>query len=128
MSTSGRDLVWFDGAAGLTAGVLVLALLPWLPAFYALPMWFVALNGATNLAYGLYSSTLARQRFRPRWRLTLLIAANATWAVVCAVSVAVFLGTASVFGIAHLVGEGLFVGGLAVAEFRARERLQVRPH
>lgn len=128
MSGAGRDLVWFDGAAGLTAGVLVLALLPWLPAFYALPMWFMALNAVANLAYGLYSSTLARQSVRPRWRLTLLIAANAAWAIVCAVSVAVSFGTASAFGLAHLVGEGFFVGGLAVAEFRNRDRLHIRPH
>jgi hypothetical protein len=32
-------------------------------------------------------------------------------------------GTASAFGLAHLVGEGLFVGGLAVLEWRRRERL-----
>lgn len=36
-----------------------------------------------------------------------------------------FAGTASVFGLAQLAGEGLLVGGLAVLEWRARDRLVV---
>jgi hypothetical protein len=32
--------------------------------------------------------------------------------------------SASVFGVAHLAGEGLFVGGLAALEWRERERLR----
>lgn len=122
-----RDLVWFDGAAGLAAGVLVLLLRPWLTPLYALPDRFVVFVGVANLAYGLYSSTLARQPVRPRWRLALLIAANAAWAVVCLGAAVTFAGSASALGLAHLAGEGVFVGGLSIAEFRARERLRIRP-
>lgn len=32
-------------------------------------------------------------------------------------------GTATVFGMAHLLGEAVFVGGLAVLEWRWRDRL-----
>jgi len=36
-------------------------------------------------------------------------------------------GGASVFGLAHLLGEGAFVGALATLEWRERERLLRAP-
>jgi hypothetical protein len=43
---------------------------------------------------------------------------------VCGLAAVGFAGTASAFGLAHLLGEGLFVGGLAALEWRERERLR----
>lgn len=80
--------------------------------------------GMANLAYGTYSGALARRARRPRGLLLVLVFGNATWAVLCGLAAVVLADTASAFGLAHLVGEALFVGGLATLEWRERERLQ----
>jgi hypothetical protein len=118
-----RNLLWIDSGAALLAGVVVLALSGWLSELYALPRPLLLVMGAVNLAYGTYSGSLARRARRPYRLIVLLVAANATWAVLCGLAAVSLADTASMFGLAHLVGEGLFVGGLAALEWRERERL-----
>ena len=55
--------------------------------------------------------------------IVLLVVANATWGGLCVLTAAVLTGTASMFGLAHLVGEGVFVVGLAGLEWSQREQL-----
>ncbi len=118
-----RELLWVDGLAGATAGVAVLAIGGWLSKWYQLPRDLLFLIGWVNLAYGSYSLSLAARRRRPRALIVLLVGANLTWAVFCLPWAVVFSETASLFGLAHLVGEALFVGGLACLEWRWRELL-----
>ena len=122
--TQSARLVWFDGMAGLTAGVVVLMMSSWLAPWYDLPVSLLLFTGGMNLVYGSYSSTLAR---RSTWRtprtILALIAANALWSVVCVTLVLVFFEQIHVFGAIHLLGEACFVGGLAVWEWRWREAL-----
>lgn len=118
-----RDLLWVDCGAALLAGLVLLLLSSWLSQLYALPHGFLMGMGVANLAYGTYSLSLARRARRPRSLLVLLVVANATWAALCGLAAVRLAGTASAFGLAHLVGEGLFVGGLAALEWRRRERL-----
>ena len=118
-----RHLLWIDSGAGLGAGVVVLALSGWLSEVYGLPRALLLGMGAANLAYGTYSGALARRARRPRGTLLLLVLANATWAGLCAVAAVRLADSASAFGLAHLAGEGLFVGGVAALEWRERERL-----
>lgn len=120
-----RDLLWVDCTAGLAAGVVVLALSPWLGRLYALPRGLLAGIAVANLAYGTFSFSLARRARRPRALIALLVVANAAWAVLCFIAAVHFSGTASAFGLAHLAGEGVIVGGLAALEWRARGRLVV---
>lgn len=120
-----RDLLWVDCCAGLLAGTLVLALSGWLSRLYDLPRGLLVGIALANLAYGTFSFTLARRARRPHALIVVLAAANATWAALCIVAAVHFAGTASVFGMAQLVGEGLLVGGLAALEWRARDRLVV---
>ncbi len=122
-----RHLLWIDSGAGLSAGVVVLALAGWLGDVYRLPRPLLVGMGLANLVYGTYSGTLARRAHRPRGLLVLLVLANATWAALCLLAAASFADRASAFGLAHLVGEGLFVGGLAALEWRERERLRHAP-
>lgn len=119
-----RKLLWVDGLAGAVAGVAVLLLGGWLSKWYRLPQDFLFFIGLVNLAYGSYSLSLARRARRPKTLILLLVVANLTWAVLCFRWVVVFGETASLFGLAHLVGEGLFVGGLACLEWRWRELLR----
>ena len=119
-------LLWVDCTAGIFAGVLVLAGSSWLSEFYALPRPLLAATGAANVAYGLFSFSLARRAARPRSLIVLLVVANALWAVFCVIVAAHFAATASLFGLAHLIGEAIVVGGLAVLEWRHREHLTGR--
>jgi hypothetical protein len=118
-----RNLLWIDCTAGALAGVLVLLFSGWLSRLYSMPPGLLHLIGAVNLLYAGYSFSLAKRRIRPRRLITLLVIANGIWTVVC-LGVAMHLsGTATFFGIGHLVGEAILVGGLASLEWKWREQL-----
>jgi hypothetical protein len=120
-----KKLLWIDCIAGALAGVAVLMLSGWLSGLHALPRELLLFNGAVNVLYAAYSFSLARRSTRPRALIDLLVMANLAWAVVCVGLVGRFAGSASVFGIAHLAGEAIFVGGLAALEWRWRNELLV---
>lgn len=96
----------------------------WLSEWYQLPKDFLVLIGLVNLAYASYSLSLAMRLKRPTNLILLLVVANLTWSVACLRWAVVFSETASLFGLAHLAGEALFVGGLACLEWRWRELLR----
>lgn len=104
----------------------MLSLAHWLSGWYALPVELLRFNGFVNLAYGTYSFSLALRRRRPPWMIMLLAFANAAWLFVCLAMAVHFSATASGFGLATLVGEGLFVGGLAWLEWTRRGQLTDR--
>jgi hypothetical protein len=107
----------------MAVGVRVLSLSPWLSTWYAIPQRLLVLMGVANLTYGAFSFSLARRRVRPRGLLVTLVVANAAWGVLCLLATALLVRRASAFGVASLVLEGLFVGGLAALEWRWRESL-----
>jgi hypothetical protein len=122
MDARAQAILRLDGAAGGAVGLLVLALHTWVAQLHAFPPSLVLFVGAANLAYGAYSGTLAIRAARgkppSRRAIDVLIAANTCWGVV---SVALLVAThrfASVFGLAHVALEGLFVVALAAAEWR----------
>ena len=115
-------LLWIDSGAALTVGVLVLSFAPWLSRLYGLPNAVVIGMGVANVAYGIYSFSLARRQTRPRSLLLLLVIGNATWAVLCMIAAAV-ASYATRLGLAQLLLESVFVGGLAALEWRHREVL-----
>lgn len=118
-----RKLLWIDCGAALLAGLAVLSLSAWLGRLYALPRELLVAMGVVNLAYGAFSFSLARRARRPRSLIALLVVANATWAVLCGIAAVRLADVASAFGMVHLIGEGLFVGGLAALEWRHRAEL-----
>lgn len=118
-----RKLLWVDCLAGGLVGVVVLLLCDWLSELYRLPRDLVFLMGCANLAYATYSFSLAIRSKRSKALIVLLVVANMTWAVLCVRWAVVHSETASLFGQLQLVGEALFVGGLACLEWRWREYL-----
>lgn len=118
-----RNLLWVDCIAGALAGVAMLLLSGWLSSLHALPRALLLFMGAANLLYASYSFTLARRSRRSRGLINLLISANLAWTMVCLALAVSFVGSASVFGMGHLVLEAVFVGGLAGLEWRWREQL-----
>ena len=81
------------------------------------------LIGLVNLGYATYSLSLAMRARRPPTLIVLLVIANSLWAAACLRWAVVFAPTASPWGLAHLLGESAFVGGLALLEWRWRARL-----
>ncbi|MCO5165818.1 MAG: hypothetical protein M9894_05560 [Planctomycetes bacterium] len=122
MDRRARLVLCVDAGAGATVGLLLLVLRAWVADLYGLPLALVEVVGAANLAFASGSGTLAvgaaRGRAPSRAAVAALITANATWAAVCLGLVALTWPSATVFGVAHLALEGLFVGGLAALEAR----------
>jgi hypothetical protein len=122
MNQRQRALLWFDGGAGATVGILVVAFKEWLATLQGFPTNLVLFMGVANLAYASYSTTLAVRassgRTPSRGSITWLVAANGAWALICAVILASTWLFATPFGHALVTFEGLFVGLLAVVEYR----------
>jgi hypothetical protein len=118
-AVSQSPLLWIDCTAGAVVGLLVIALSEWLSGLEGLPRAILLFTGVANLIYASYSFSLAVRSKRPMLSITLLVFANLAWVPVCLGLLVAFSGSVTTFGVAHLVGEAAFVGGLAVAEWRA---------
>ena len=116
-------LLWVDGGAGFSAGILMLALNSWLSALHNLPSGLLLFIGIANVVYGMYSLTLASRSRRPAGAIWLLITANSLWVIHCLVQVMYWWEGISIWGILHLGGEGIIVGTLAFLEWRWRHLL-----
>lgn len=91
--------------------------------FYGFSLELVTLLGAMNVLYAAPGLCLGALRKRPVWLLTFLIVANAAWAVTCLVIAGAVWSSARGFGLAQLLVEAVFVGGLAVVEARHRAEI-----
>jgi hypothetical protein len=120
-----RQLLWIDGLAGLLGGVSLFLTLDRLVEWYNIPRETLVIIGVANLAYATYSLSIAMLKKRPEILIVILVTANLTWALNCLRMAVTFCGTASIFGLIHLIGEALFVGGLAFLEWRYRKDLQI---
>ena len=105
-------LLWLDATAAAAAGLAVWVLGGWLSPLYQLPHALLTFIAAVNLLYAGYSFSLARRRQRSLPWVHALIAGNLAWAAACAGMAWRFAGEASAFGMFHLIGEAIFVGGL----------------
>lgn len=123
MSTQAPRLLWLDAGAAAMAGLLALLASPWLSELYRLPPALVVFIAVVNLLYGACSFSLARRRYRSAAWVNALVAANLAWAVACLALAWRHAGEASVFAMLHLIGEAVFVGGLAACEWRWRHQL-----
>ncbi len=114
------NLLWFDCSAGALVGVLVLVFSGWLSRLEGLPESVILFTGAANLAYALYSFSLAIRAVRPMALIQGLAIANMAWAPACIGLLLVFVASVTPFGFAHLAGEVIFVGVLGAVEWRWR--------
>ena len=118
-----RRLLWVDCIAGALVGVAVIALASWLSRLEGLPREVLLFTGVVNLLYASYSFSLAVRAERPVPLIKLLVFANLAWVPVRLGLAVFFREQATPFGFAHLIGEAAFVGGLAVLEWKQRDRL-----
>lgn len=120
-------LLHMDSLGGLSVGLLMLLLNYWLSVWYGLPRGFIVFMALVNIAYGCYSFSLLMRTKRPLSLIKVLVIANLGWALLCVLWVVIFAQTSTFLGTLHLLGEGVFVGGLAYLEWRNREFLLTRP-
>lgn len=118
-----RHLLWLDCGAAALAGSAVVLFSSWLSELYGVSHGLLLFIGAVNLLYASYSFALAGRSNRPRFLLYGLVGGNALWAVICMGMALRLLGSSSLFALAHLVGEALFVASLAFCEWRWREQI-----
>lgn len=116
-------LLWVDCIGAVIAGVIAISLHGWLSRLEGLPPGVLLFTGAANLLYGTYSFSLAVRSERPMRRIQLLVVANLAWVPVCLGLLAAHFATATPFAFVHLGGEAVYVGGLAVLEWRNRDLL-----
>lgn len=121
------QLLWVDCIGAAVAGSAVLALRRGLAALEGLPEGVLVFVGVVNLLYGAYSCSLAVRRARPPRLIYLLVAANLGWVPVCLALLVGHASSATLFAYAHLGGEALYVGALAILEWRNRALLYARP-
>jgi hypothetical protein len=120
-------LLHIDSLGGLTVGIVVLLLSNWLTVWLGLPRSSIIFMGLVNIAYGCYSFSLLVRAKRPLRLIKLLVVANLVWAVLCVLRAAIFAQTATPLGIAYLLFEAVYVGGLAYLEWRNRDLLLTNP-
>lgn len=115
-----KHLLWIDCIAGALAGISMLLLADWFAVLYGMPRELLVFIGVANVLYASYSFSLAIRRIRTPRVLNALIVANSLWALVCIGLAVQWAGTATLFGMAHLLAEALFVGRLASLEWKWR--------
>lgn len=126
-AASTYPILWLDCIGGITVGLIVLALSQWLSHWERLPIHVVIFMGLANLAYGTFSLFVATRQIRPAWLITTLASANMLWIVVCIVIACRWWEQISILGLAHVMGEGIYVFGLGLAEWRLRQKLVSPP-
>lgn len=118
-----RKLLWVDCTAGAIVGGVVIAFSGWLSRLEGLPRDVLLFTGVVNLLYACYSFSLAVRTERKMSLIKLLIFANLAWVPVCVGLAIYFRVQATPLGLAHLLGEAIFVGGLAMLEWKQRDQL-----
>lgn len=111
-------LIWIDGMAALLSGCFVLAFRGQLAPWFNLPEQLLLAMCWVSFGYAAYSIRLAMQKTKPTKWLKVLVAANSIWAVLCIAIAIYFSDTATLWGIAYLSLESLFVAALAVLEWK----------
>jgi hypothetical protein len=118
-----RSLPLIDGVAALSAGALLLVVRGVLTHLYGVSSQFLTTIAVVNLLYSVLGLTLGMLGRRPAWLLAALICANLGWAAICIVLTTRAPVGMTLWGHAHLVGEGASVAVLAVLELRYRRSI-----
>lgn len=118
-----KNILWIDSLGGLFAGTLVLLLRELVADWHHLPVMTVTFLAAANLVYGSYALTIALRKTRTAHAVAALAIANMCWPLVCTTLLCLNWSIVSWTAIAHLVGEGLYVGALGWIEWKMRNQI-----
>jgi hypothetical protein len=113
-----KKLLWTDGIAALLAGIILLIFSSRLSVFFNLPEGLIKTQGIINLLYCSWSLSLAKRTVNSKRSIYILAVANAAYALLGICLLLYFFRTASIYGILYLTAEVLFIGLLAMLEWR----------
>ncbi|MCA9130449.1 MAG: hypothetical protein KDB22_25345 [Planctomycetales bacterium] len=111
-------ILWTDCLGGLFVGLLVLLVHRLLSQLEGLPRLVVISMGIANLIYGSYSLFVTTRTRRPIVLIRVLAIANVIWLFVCVAILFLWFDTVTVFGMILILGEGIYVAALGLAEWR----------
>jgi hypothetical protein len=114
------NVLHIDGSAGLAVGLVLFALAEWVSELYRLPLNVILFLASANILYGCYALALALSNQRSLMAIKVLSIANSVWVVICVAIVVLYVQTLSPVGFLFIGGEALFVGVLAVYEWKNR--------
>ncbi|ALM89719.1 MULTISPECIES: hypothetical protein [Alteromonas] len=114
------SVLYIDGSAGLAVGLALFAFAGWVSELYQLPLNTILFLASANTIYGCYALALALSNKKSLMSIKVLAIANSVWVVVCAAIVILYAHIASPVGVFFICGEALFVGLLAVYEWKNR--------
>jgi hypothetical protein len=115
-----------DAVAGLVVGGVGLALtgMGVRGEVLGLSQAVLFVVGGANILYGSFALSIVVPSPPKTSRIALLIAANLVWCAGCLLLLAHHADGASLLGRVYLLGEAVFVGGLAALEWRALRRIE----
>ena len=116
-------ILWIDWIGAAVVGVATISLRDWLSEVGGLPRDVLLTVGLANLAYAAFSLSLSLRPTRSMRLIGILVGANLAWSVVCLGLLLGHWSTVNALAVLHLGGEALYVGVLAMLEWRGRERL-----
>ena len=123
MPLAKRNILWLDCLGGLSVGAILLVLQQQIARWDGLPSHLVLVLAVANLTYGSFSLLVTLRRQRSANLVPVLAIANMLWFFVCGAIVAYYWPDISLFGIAHVLGEGVYVGCLGYTEWQWRRTL-----
>lgn len=98
----------------------------WLPRLYQLPSSLYYAIATANLGYGAFALVLALRRTRQISLVSTLAIANAIWGGICLIAAVSMFGSASIFGVTHILAECVVVFWLAQLEWRHRALIAIK--
>lgn len=117
------NILWLDCIGGLIVGVLVLLACQLFSYWTGLSLSIILTIAFANLAYGGYSIWVTTRNPRQLIFVNALAIANMAWLLVCLLIVVFNWDEISIFGIIHVLGEGIYVATLGYTEWQWREAL-----
>lgn len=117
-----KKLLRFDAGAAAASGLTSSLFGGWMAHWFDLPRALLTTLACVSFVYALYSGSLAWRGLRSRTLLTVLVVANAAYAVVCCSLVLRFWDVANGWGVTYLLVEAGFVAALAAVEWRVFQR------
>lgn len=116
--TRARAILFLDGGGALLAAAIMFGFRDALSTLHGFTPALVSTLASVNALYGCYSTSLAVQAAPSRRAVEFLIAANLAWMIACSALVLITWPSATLTGSLHVGLEGLWVTGLAWAEWK----------
>jgi len=121
-------ILCIDWKGATIVGIVTVSLHKWLSLFGGLPPAILVGIGLTNLSYAGFSFSLWIRPARSSRSIAALVVANLGWSVVCICLLLVHCNVVTSIAVLHLGGEAVYVGALAIMEWRHRMSLVATPH